>query len=316
MDFYLVKLRLDSPLATPLHSGTLFGHLCWALRELEGEQELVRFLERLPQEPFLISDGFPAGWLPRPLLTPFRASPPGDPEARRRFFDTAKKRRKAVYMPVEDFLRLRTDLSARALEEVSSEPDGLVDFRRRESLPHNQIDRRCGHTLEEGGLFFLEEFWPRPDCLERDVYVRCALSRDRLAELFRHVGRCGYGRDATWGRGRFTVLSVDRPEPSLFAYRGNRMLSLSHGSLSPNMREPRYRVECHLGRLGNFWARTENPFKRPLLLLKPGATFAPADAGPFGELLEDVYSAESQLNAHIVHNAWHLAVGYQEVGES
>jgi len=313
MGNYLIRLRLDSPLATPLHSGTLFGHLCWALRELEGEAALVAWLDGLREDPFLISDGFPAGWLPRPLLVPPRPSPPEDPAERRRFLDEAKRRRKASLMRVEDFLRLRNALSAEALEQAPGEQEALREFLREETMPHNRIDRRSGHTLEEGGLFFLDEFWPHPDRADWEIYVRCSWSADRLDRLFRHVGRCGYGRDATWGRGRFTVLAVEPPPAELFEGTGNRMVSLSHGSLSDNMLEPRYRVECHIGRLGNVWARSERPFKYPLLLLKPGATFAGDSEGPYGDLLEGVHPAPELLGARIVHNAWHLAIPYREI---
>ena len=67
---YRVRLTLRGPLATPLHSGTLFGHLCWAWHYRDGETGLGRWLEGLADDPLLISDAFPAGYLPRPLLAP------------------------------------------------------------------------------------------------------------------------------------------------------------------------------------------------------------------------------------------------------
>lgn len=308
MRHYRILLKLQSPLGTPLHSGTLFGHLCWALRETQGEPALEHWLAGLRQSPFLISDGFPAGWLPRPLLEPAkRSQPPADPGERRQFFDQLKKRRKARWMRREDFLRLREALSRPALEETQAEPG---DFLKSAQAPHNRIDRRSGHTLEEGGLFFLEEQWPPRAGLNWEVYVCAEMQAGDLHELFEHVGCCGYGRDASWGRGRFSVLAVEA-EQQLFAFQGNRLMTVSHGSLSANMLEPRYRMECHLGRLGNFLARSENPFKYPLLLLQPGATFRPADGGPFGELLEDVHPHPPE-GIRIRHNAWHLTVAYNE----
>lgn len=310
MRHYRILLKLQSPLGTPLHSGALFGHLCWALREKRGGPSLEDWLAGLRQRPFLISDGFPAGWLPRPLLEPAkRPQPPAEPERRKQFFDQLKKRRKARWMRREDFLRLRAALSGTALEDAEAEPG---DFLIAAQAPHNRIDRRSGHTLEEGGLFFLEEQWPPPAGFDWEVYVRTEMQANELRELFEHVGGCGYGRDASWGRGRFSVIGVEA-EQQLFAFAGNRFMTLSHGSLSANMLEPRYRVECHLGRLGNFLARSENPFKYPLLLLQPGATFTPADDGPFGELLEDVHPHPPE-GLCIRHNAWHLTVAYNEAG--
>lgn len=320
MPHYLVRLQLLSPLGTPLHSGTLFGHLCWAWRETggsDGEKSLTDWLESLSSRPFLISDGLPAGWLPRPLLDPWpRKPPPEDPRQRREYMETAKQRRKARLMRREDFLRLRTRFSPEDLDQVPSEHHpklGLRGLLKRESLPHNRIDRRTGHTLEEGGLFFLEEFWPHPECNGWDVYVETDLPVEKLRELFEHVGACGYGRDATWGRGRFRA-SVSPLDSDLFDFPGPRRMSLSHGSLTENMRDPRYRLDTHYGKLGNFLARSANPFKYPLVLLAPGATFEPEGRGPFGALLKghEVQPLPPESIA-LVHNAWHLTVPYNEL---
>ena len=37
MPEHRVRLELTAPIGTPLASGTLFGHLCWAWRERHGE---------------------------------------------------------------------------------------------------------------------------------------------------------------------------------------------------------------------------------------------------------------------------------------
>ncbi len=307
MRYYRVQLALETPLGTPFHSGTLFGHLCWAWREKEGEQSLAAWLDGLREAPFLISDGFPSGWLPRPLLEPGPRQPvPGNPAQRQEFIRGMKARKQARWMRVGDFLRLRASLSARALADVPADAPGLPEF----STPHNRIDRRTGQTLEEGGLFYLEERWPIPEKHVFDVYVGTVLDGGRLEPLFRHVGETGYGRDATWGRGRFRILAIEE-EPELFSFDGTRRMSLSHGSLTRDMLEPRYRVEPHLGRLGNLLARSEKPFKYPLLLLQPGATFRPGGEGPFGELLDDVHPGCGP-GLRIRHNAWHLTVGYSE----
>jgi len=301
--YYRVRLQLEAPLGTPLHSGTLFGHLCWARRFLEGEEALGRWLASLEQgEPFLLSSGLPAGMLPRPLLAPVRGAV------------EAKQVRKRQYLSLEDFLAMRGRLSARALAKAAT--DGPERLRlKSHRLAHNTIDRRLGTTPEEGGLYFVDELWPCAppgEAVDWDVYVGASLSAGELAALFEAVGRLGYGRDATLGRGRFRVRVEPAPE-GLFGAAGRRLLSLSHGSLTANMRRPRYRLEPHFGKLGPVAAAeaAANPFKYPLTLLRPGATFEPADAGPFGELLRGVHPTA----AFVRHNAWHLAVAYDEQDE-
>ncbi len=313
MAVFRVRLTLLSPIATPLCSGTLFGHLCWAWREVgpAGGPTLAEWLDGLEGDPFLISDGFPAGWLPRPLLEPrLRPTPPEDKGARARFFAELKQRKEARWLPVEEFLRLRADLNEKTLAEagVGSKPGGLLEH----TSPHNRIDRLSGQTLKEGGLFFSTECWPDPkEPPIWDVYVQTSLSAKLLQRLFSHVGDSGYGRDATWGRGRF-LAEVEEADQRLFDFEGDRRMSLSHGSLSENMRDPRYRIVCHIGRLGNVYARAEKPFKYPLMLVAPGATFAPADRGPYGALLDQVAGAAPEPGVRVRHNAWHLTVGYRE----
>ena len=59
-------LALHTPLGTPLAGDTLFGQIGRALREASGEAELKHQLDGYTQgQPWLVvSDGFPAGYLP------------------------------------------------------------------------------------------------------------------------------------------------------------------------------------------------------------------------------------------------------------
>jgi len=66
---YMLKINLQSPIITPFHSDTIFGHFAWALKYLKGEQKLTEFLRGMNNEPppLLISNGFPKDLLPRPV---------------------------------------------------------------------------------------------------------------------------------------------------------------------------------------------------------------------------------------------------------
>ncbi|MBX6323968.1 MAG: hypothetical protein IRY94_19295, partial [Rhodospirillaceae bacterium] len=154
-----VRIRLETPLGTPLTSGTLFGHLCWAVREEHGEDALARWLAAQDAAPWIVSDGFPEGLLPRPLLPP--APLPARPSAEQA--DAAKEDKRKTWVRVADFLALRDRLSAQALaaracrapweERKETAQHGTV------RLAHNTIDRRRGTTPEEGGLYFVDEDW-------------------------------------------------------------------------------------------------------------------------------------------------------------
>jgi len=314
---YRIRFRLAAPLATPLHSGTLFGNLCWIWRYLYGEENLAKWLVTLYDDPFLISDAFPAGHLPRPLLRP------SAPRALTLQEVNLRKRVKKVrFVPRKIFSELRDRMSEDNLqaslvrclaEEESAEGRRTPEENRRHGteswvrVPHNRIHRLTGRTPEIGGLFFTEELWASGLKQYKDVYVYTSLALAKLQELFEQMGKLGYGKDASWGRGRFDGIEIE-PDQELSADTSRpRAISLSHGSLTPNMRNTKYHLETHYGRVGGVYSCTESPFKYPLILLKPGATFD-AGSGPFGELLTDVHPNMPWVR----HNAWHLIVTFRE----
>jgi len=70
MTTYKVEIKLKSSIRTPFHADTIFGHLCWAMRFLEGEEKLKAWLKNYGESPTLISNGFLLGKFPRPILPP------------------------------------------------------------------------------------------------------------------------------------------------------------------------------------------------------------------------------------------------------
>lgn len=322
---YRIRLHLHGPLATPLHSGTLFGHLCWAKRLCEDDLVLTDWLAALPESPLLLSDALPGDYLPRPLLQPGDRPEPAVGESRRDFLlrlQQDKKLRKVAFIPVADFLELRAGLSEvnlldRLRQRMVEQERAERAQPRRTSRPlsltvhqaHNTLDRLTGTTPETGGLYFMDEEWRRDAAAELDVYAASEIASGELQALFDTVGEFGFGRDANLGRGRFTA-TVEPADPRLFAHDGNRRLSLSHGVITSNMAAPFYKLHTHYGKLGGLYAGGErSPFKHPLLLTRPGATFSPADAGPFGTLLDGVHPHHPEIR----QNAWHFCLPFTVV---
>jgi CRISPR-associated protein Csm4 len=317
MPDYRVSLTLTGPIATPLHSGTLFGHFCWALVHLRGEDYLTALLSEIETKPILFSSAMPAGFLPRPLL-PSPASPAsfnaadGNPAR----IDEAKQLKKREWINLQDYLDARQELSELRLRSLlskfdSGRPNPYPSQPELHRIAHNSIDRNTGTTPETGGLYFVEESWPvsgRSDTL--DVYVRCSFDSSELQEIFSFIGEHGYGRDASLGRGRWRC-SVDTADPRIFLPVGPQRMSLSHASLSANMLDARYRLHTHYGKVGPILANSTAPFKHPLLLLRPGATFRAQGDGPYGQLLKGVHPHRPE----IVHNAWHLTVSFRSLSE-
>ncbi len=325
MPAYRIRLRLCGPLATPLHSGTLFGHLCWAKRLREGDTVLAAWLAALPGSPLLLSDALPRDYLPRPLLQPGDHPEPAARESRQAFLHRLqqdKKLRKTAFIPLADFLELRAGLSetcllARLRQQAEEREQADRARPRRQPRPlsltvrqaHNTIGRLTGTTPEAGGLYFMNEEWRWNAAAELDVYAAGEIASEGLQALFATVGEFGFGRDANLGRGRFSA-TVEPADPRLFDHDGNRLLSLSHGVLTPNMAVPFYKLHTHYGKLGGLYAGGErSPFKHPLLLTRPGATFSPADAGPFGSLLAGMHPDHPEIR----QDAWHLCLPFTAV---
>jgi CRISPR-associated protein Csm4 len=298
MALYRLTLRLTAPLGTPLAGPTLFGQICWLRREAEGEAALVAWLAD-PARLWRVSDGFPAGFLPRPLTHPR----PVRPEA----FDRLKalKRRSLVTRAAWD--RLRGGWSDEALAEDETAADPALPRR----LAHNHVDRGGQGTQETGGLFFLDEDWrfARDGTRDIDLYVETAEPLAAVEALVADLGRRGYGRDAGTGRGRWTVVAAAE-DAALADPPGPRRMSLSRGVLDPaTMHDALWRLEPHFGRLGPQLALAGvSPFKRPVLLTRPGATFTPAGPGPWGRVLRDVHPERPE----VVFNALHLAIPFAE----
>jgi len=264
-----------------------------------------------------LSDGFPKDFLPRPLVRPEPSS--DDPKKA----DERKNLKKRNLVSRKGFLKTRNRISETALAgHLFTEVDRHARF------AHNTIDRRTGSTPEQGGLYFLREDWGHspPDegrmklqeglveaGAERDVYVAAGDGDGReIEELFEAMGETGYGRDATLGRGRWTVVSVTEDRELAEGPRG-RLLSLSHGSVEPGMAGVRCKVVAHYGKAGPAVAVQGgvSPFKKPLLLAAPGATFSGEAGKRYGALLRNVHPDRQE----IVHNAFHVAIPFAEAAE-
>ncbi len=319
MSVYRIEITLETPLGTPIRSNTLFGHLCWMLRYHDGEGALNQWLQAFEDDPLLLSDAFPHGYVPRPLVRPLT---PDEREAwlaraeqalggRLRAMSVLKQHRKAGWLPLEEFLALRHAYADRVLLEkrLNGGSWPVPATGRSEKVARNRIDRLTGRTPQEGGLYFQYETWFAGEGPHLWLWADPgSLGADRLKSLLELVGSQGYGRDASTGRGRFRIRV--EPEPTeLFRAQGNRWMTLSRGLLTASMEAARYRLSTHYGRLGGPRASdARGPFKYPLLLVEPGSTFT-GGPGPHGGLIRNVHPALSD----VVDNGYHLCVAFTEV---
>jgi len=310
MSYYRIIATPRGPLATRLISGTLWGHLAWAVRYLEGKDALQRWLEEQEKKPWLVSSYMPKDMLPKPQLPADAPKGKGD---LLELFELRKNIRKLNFIPEETFIMLRNGMSeaslAGMLADINSaekESDWGVS---RVRLAHNRIDRRTGRTPDEGGLYF-EDADMHPSGSKIQIFMQFpSSSLNQVCMLLKHIGDNGFGANASIGCGSLSFQMQE--EKILFGAKGTRGMSLSHGTCSANMADVRYRQHVHFGKMGGHFATgVHSPFKYPILMMQPGATFSPTGDGPYGDLLKGVH--HSPDFTAVRHNALHLPIFFTE----
>ena len=313
MRIYKLTIRPLTSFLTPLQSDTIFGHLLWALRYTEGEDALVAFLNRYHdgEPPLLVSAGFPEGTLPVPVLQP----QPEEPEEKRGGLANAVvggMLRKALeddrYLPLPQWRGLAQHLSAQRLKELRAEARERLQELKGEEEEHpvtrTAVDRITG-SAREGRLFVAEETFYGPG---RTFDVWHKLDEDdgellgRVMEWWRWVERNGFGRRKSAGHGAFRIKGkglVEAGEELPQVENPNGFVTLS--VWVPRQNDPTdvtYRTRVKRGKLAEALA-LPSPWKKPLLMLEPGAVARLKDGVPvrewYGGLVRDVHWTEESI---------------------
>ncbi|MBW1700021.1 MAG: hypothetical protein JRH18_19345 [Deltaproteobacteria bacterium] len=315
MHYYRLIITLLGPLGTELVSGTIWGHLAWAIRYIEGQQALERWLEEQEREPWLISSQMPEGMLPKPILP---AIPVYQDISNIDDMILFKRLKKTGFLSEDTFISLRKSMNEFALmEKLKAEvmKDKSSDITKQNGflttyMAHNRIDRLSGRTPDTGGLFFEESKISAPKSRLQIFIATQTDEMQRLQTLFDFIGSSGFGANASTGYG--SMQFEIKEENTLFAVEGSFAMSLSHGVSTANMVEMRYKQHVHFGKLGaHYAAGSFSPFKFPILMTKPGATFKPLDQGPYGRILRNVH--HDNALSHIRHYAVHFPIFFTEV---
>ncbi len=281
---YRATIALHTPLGTPLAGDTLFGQLCWTLRETQGEAELTRRLDAYTSgQPWLVvSDGFPAGFLPKPTVPPRFEPQPTDPAQRK----IARKKR---WIPVDtsagDGFGIThgspAQLLSRAVDETTAfgegrQPKAAVQF-------HNTINRLTGTTGQGRFAPYAQSLIFYTTGQRIDLYLVLDDTRGTAQELsgwLAAMGATGYGRDASVGLGKFTVETLT-PVTQTVPADANAWWTLA--ACAPqgqgfDGRRSYWRVLTRFGRHGNTHALGGKPFKNPVLMAATGAVLRPLSA--------------------------------------
>lgn len=263
MKFYKVTLKLTSPYATDWQADTIWGHLCWALRFSYGENKLINFIARYGkgEPPILVSNGFPGDLLPRPVLPEKHVTERSD-------FAMVKKQKKIRWLTPDEFIKTQN-----GEELVLSEKNGETET----VTLKNQINRLTGTTSggevgePTGRLFSFEQH--HLDAVS--IYLKVANDFvETSKELFQNLSKSGYGKRKTVGYGQFSIQSFDEFIGFKSPPKANGFVSLSN--FMPAEDDPTrgyWEILVKYGKLGEDYAITGNPHKKPLLMFRAGSCF-------------------------------------------
>ncbi|GEM_PF-333009 len=253
MKLYKAKIKPESNFITPLFGDTIFGSLCLVLRETLGEERLNLLLSNFESEkvPFLsVSSAFKSGFLPKPTA-PFELL--GEDKKER------KENKKRIWLTREAF----------AKGEFSSALDG--EKSEGEMAFHNCVDRATFSAGSEGGeVYVLREFLPP----ESDIYLcfdESRLAENELKKALILLGKAGFGKKNSSGKGRFSVESFEAfsfEKPELKEDEVAAFVALSPFVLHANLgvKEAFYEPFTRFGkRLGEQFVKT------PVLMANTGA---------------------------------------------
>lgn len=268
-------LQPTSTFGTPLVGDTLFGQVCWAIRECWGNERLDALLEGYTSDsPFLVlSDAFPHGHLPRPHVPGRFVIPAGveiDPSAR-------KELKKKAWLPLGAFSKP----SSHWLDEAAS-----LDWVYEAERSHNSLDRSTGTTGSGDGFapFVQEVLRYENDGATLDQYAvldETRFTQGELDQILSSIGAFGYGRNATTGEGRFALLGhEDRTGTAPFAAVKSATPRMALANVAPqggawDASRCWYTPVTRFGRHGAQGALSGRPFKNPILLAATGAVLTP-----------------------------------------
>jgi len=298
--------------ATPLMGDTLFGQLCWAIRHGWGEARLAALLDGYTAgRPFLVvSDAFPAGYLPMPTLPSTYWHGETDPSQRK-----ALKRRiwlaeADATAPVGDWQRL-----AKTAEEIGAKTEDRLQ-------PRNSLNRLTLATGKGAGFapYSVRQHW-YPAGARLDIHLRLDESRFSqvdMEQMLAVVGLAGFGKDANVGLGKFTLETL-QAHTQPYQSHANAWLTLAPCApqgLAWDTERCFYTVFTRFGRHGDIGVHRGNPFKAPVLLANTGAVLAPKsyDNQPFtgqglGGIGADGEGILSQAISETVHQGYAPVVG-------
>jgi CRISPR-associated protein Csm4 len=293
MQTKITYLKPKATFRAELRSDTLWGHLCWAVRNVYGQQELEKFIH---DESFVISSTFPyleigekkIEFFPKPLRyePPQAINPDLSFEAKLKEMTKLKKVKKASNWLSK--FQFEQFINGQDVQEENRE----LPRQKSVAITRNRIDRVKGGTLkvgEAGQLFHIEENY-----FEQENTGLFFLAKGNDFNLLegglRYLNHIGFGGDRGTGKGSFEVSepqNFDLKEPQQANFQTNLSLynpTEEESQFFENQESSSYQLDDRQGRLG--FLNYANVRKNAFLFFKEGAYLPCSERNTFGKLLE------------------------------
>lgn len=328
MKLYAITIRPLSGFGTSLKGDTIFGQFCW---EVAHDSALVNSglpdcLVSYDEKPFVVfSSAYPTSpgtskdrWhaLKRPDIPhSYLWKDFGDASYKK--VAERKQRKNRKWMITDSSLAVTTIgdhyiSDSQLVEKVSKAASGLRQFPdnskhekfvfRHFAQPHNSINRLTNTTGSGAFAPYSQEitFYLR----ELNLVIFSLLDTDftdidRVVRGLERIGAFGFGKDASIGIGRFSVVGHEEVVPQ-----NNRDCNAVYclGPCVPASgaySEAFFLPFVRFGKHGNTLAQSPSPFKNPVIMADEGAVFLPNDSGTlargyFGSSVRGVSKAMPQ----------------------
>jgi len=145
------------------------------------------------------------------------------------------------------------------------------------------------------------EYWPRQKAELMEIYALTNRSVEELTDLMEWGLERGYGADTSIGKGVCELRSCS----TVTAPRISEGLYMALGSFIPSQRDKLDGLQADMftkyGKLGSpANLENTNPYKKPLLMYRAGATFSSKDSLQYiGTMVKHVHK-----NPRIVHHCY------------
>ena len=275
-----IYLKPRSTYRTALHSDTLFGCVCWAIREVFSESRLEGLLKRFASgdPPFQLSSAFPfrdaadgrTHFYPHPMLQPaeLETSQKLAEAERQKRFRKVKWVTEATLGKFASGAWNEGDYYASGAWQADGPQLMAVE------VQHNTIDRLSGGTTPSGQLYSLTEY----AVSDGGLYFWLDGETDVVEGAFGFLTHFGIGGDSSLGKGRFEIEVTDAELPVTTAD-ADRFMTLSlYAPRESEMDAVRsdgawYNLTVRKGKVGGPFLRVADFWKKSLTMFAEGSTF-------------------------------------------